>query len=62
MAQKISYTFVEAAEMTGYSERTIRQNVTDGNLAARYANSKGVIRHEDLAEWIDSLPAESPRA
>lgn len=59
MAQ-ISYTFEQAAEMCGYSVRTLKQAVADGNLAARYANTKGVIRHEDLDSWIDSLPAESP--
>lgn len=57
---KISYTFDEAAEMVGYSVRTLKQAVADGNLVARYANSKGVLRHEDLYEWIDSLPAEPP--
>ena len=57
---KIAYTFEEAAEQCGYSIRTLKQHVADGNLAARYANTKGVIRHEDLADWIDSLPAESP--
>lgn len=57
---KIAYTFEEAAEMVGYSVRTLKQHVADGNLAARYANTKGVIRHEDLHEWIDGLSAESP--
>ena len=57
---KIAYTFEEAAEQCGYSVRTLKQHVADGNLAARYANTKGVIRHEDLAGWLDSLPAESP--
>jgi hypothetical protein len=57
---KIAYTFEEAAEQSGYSIRTLKQHVADGNLAARYANSKGVIRHEDLAGWLDSLPAEAP--
>jgi hypothetical protein len=60
MSQKLAYTFEEAAEQSGYSIRTLKQQVADGNLPARYANSKGVIRHEDLAEWLDSLPAESP--
>jgi hypothetical protein len=58
--QKLAYTFEEAAEQSGYSVRTLKQAVYDGNLAARYANTKGVIRHEDLAEWLDRLPAEAP--
>lgn len=57
---KISYNFEEAAEMVGYSVRTLKQAVADGYLLARYANTKGVIRHEDLDAWVDSLPAESP--
>lgn len=60
MTQRIAYTFEQAAEQTGYSVRTLKQAVADGNLAARYANSKGVLRHEDLATWIDQLPAEAP--
>lgn len=58
--RRLAYTFEQAAEQSGYSIRTLKQQVADGNLAARYANSKGVIRHDDLAEWLDSLPAESP--
>lgn len=57
---QIAYTFEQAAEQTGYSVRTLKQAVADGNLAARYANSKGVLRHADLETWLDSLPAEAP--
>ena len=57
---KIAYTFEEAAEMVGYSVRTLKQQVADGKLAARYANSKGIIRHADLEAWADQLPAEAP--
>lgn len=60
MSQKLAYTYEEAAAQCGYSVRTLKQAVSDGNLAARYANSKGVLRHEDLADWLDQLPAESP--
>jgi len=60
MTQKIAYTVAEAAEMVGYSERTLKQAIADGNLLARYANTKGVIRHADLDAWIDKLPAEAP--
>jgi len=60
MSQKIAYTFEEAAEQSGYSIRTLKQHVADGNLMARYANTKGVIRHADLEEWLAALPAEAP--
>lgn len=59
-AQKLAYTFEEAAEQSGYSVRTLKQAVTNGDLLARFANTKGVIRHADLEEWLDDLPAESP--
>jgi hypothetical protein len=57
---KIAYTFEEAAEQAGYSVRTLKQQVADGKLVARYANSKGVIRHADLDAWLDGLSAEPP--
>ncbi|MDI2021172.1 DNA-binding protein [Paenarthrobacter nicotinovorans] len=55
---KLALTFEEAAEACGYSVRTLKYQVAAGNLMARYANSKGVIRVEDLAQWLDDLPAE----
>lgn len=62
MTQKIAYTYEQAAEQVGYSERTIRQAVKDGNLRASFANTKGVIQHEELVEWVKSLPAEYSKA
>jgi hypothetical protein len=56
--QKLAYTFEEAAEQVGYSVRTLKQALADGNLAARYVNTEGVIRHEDLAAWIGQLPTK----
>lgn len=55
---KLALTFEKAAEACGYSVRTLKYQVAAGNLRARYANSKGVIRVEDLAQWLDDLPAE----
>lgn len=60
--QKIAYTYEQAADQVGYSERTIRQAVKDGNLIARFANSKGVIEHEELLAWVKALPTEPPRS
>lgn len=57
---KISYSIAEAAEMVGYSERTLKMAIANGSLAPRYANTKAIIRHEDLAAWVDGLSAESP--
>jgi hypothetical protein len=59
-AAKLSYTIEEAAKMTGYGVTTIREHIGKGNLIAKYANKKGVIRHSDLEAWLDRLPAEAP--
>ena len=56
--QKLAYTFEEAAEQCGYSVATLKRAVADGNLAARYANTEGAIRHEDLAAWVGQLPTK----
>ena len=58
--QRIAYDWDAAAEQVGYSVRTLKKAVADGHLAARYANTKAIIRHEDLAEWVDGLSGESP--
>lgn len=60
MSQKIAYTFAEASVQSGYSERTLKHHVSEGTLIAKYANSKGIIRHADLEAWIDGLPEEAP--
>lgn len=56
--QKLAYTFEEAAEQCGYSVSILKQQVADGNLLARYASSKGVIRHADLEAGVDQLPTK----
>jgi hypothetical protein len=58
MTQKLAYTFDEAAEQCGYSVGTVKHAVADGDLATRYLNAEGVIRHEDLAAWIGQLPTK----
>lgn len=57
---KLAFTFEEAAEATGYSVRTLKRQVADGNLTARYANTKPVILASELNEWLQALPAEAP--
>ena len=58
---KISYSVAEAAEAVGLSERVIRDAVKNHRIPARYMNSKALIRREDLADYIEQLPSESPR-
>lgn len=57
---KLAYTLEEAAEQTGYSVRTLKNHAADGRLIIRYANTKGVVRHQDLEAWLESLPTEPP--
>lgn len=59
---KIAYNLEEAAEQTGYSVRTLQRHIKDGNLIARYANTKCVIMHDALSGWVEDLPTESPNA
>ena len=60
MSSKLSYTYEEAAEATGYSERVIRNAVRNHDLVASYANSKPVIRRQELEDWLENLPNEKP--
>lgn len=59
---KLAYNLEEAAEQTGYSVRTLQRHIKDGNLIARYANTKCVITHDALTEWLEALPMESPNS
>lgn len=61
MSEKLAYSIPEAAEAVGLSERTLRDAIKDSRIAVRYMNTKAIIRREDLADYIDKLPSESPR-
>lgn len=54
--QKLAYTYEEAAAQCGYSVRILKQAVSDGSLVLRYADTEGVLRHEDLVAWLSELP------
>jgi excisionase family DNA binding protein len=59
---KLAYTFEEAAEMVGYSVRTLRRAASDGMLIVRYGTStKPVIRHTELEAWLEALPTEASK-
>jgi hypothetical protein len=57
---KLAYTYAEAAEACGYSERVIRRAVDTSDLVPRYANSKPVIEATELERWLRSLPSTPP--
>lgn len=58
---KLAYSIEEAAEAAGYSTDTIRRAIRNNDMTARYANSKPVILASELADWLGSLPTDSPR-
>lgn len=60
MAQ-IGYTVAQAAAQVGLSERTIRDAIKDNYLPARYLGTKALVKHQELEDWFDKLPSESPR-
>lgn len=49
-----------AALASGYSEDVLRLAIRRGDLTARYANTKPVIRLAELDEWLAALPTEAP--
>lgn len=59
--QPLAYSIADAGTAAGYSESVIKRVIAKGDLAPRYANSKGVILADELHEWLHSLPTEPPR-
>lgn len=62
---KLSYSYEEAAEATGFSISVIKQAAQDGFLVRRYGgrgHSKPVIPASSLQSWLDSLPDEKGQA
>jgi excisionase family DNA binding protein len=58
---KLAYTIAEAAEATGYSEKTIRRAIDAGDLVVRYGTkTKPVVKADELEAWLDSLPTTPP--
>lgn len=57
----LAYSIADAGAAAGYSESVIKRAIAKGDLAPRYANTKGVILNDELHEWLQSLPTEPPR-
>lgn len=57
----VSYNVAGAVKATGIGDTTIRQAIAENELVAHYVGNKPVILAADLADWIESLPTESPR-
>lgn len=58
VTQPIAYNVQSAGAAVGYSAGTIYKALQNGELTARYANSKAIITHEELHAWVKSLPLE----
>lgn len=58
--ETLAYTVEEFAAYTGYGRTTIDEAIARGDLAASYANKKGVIDIDEGKRWIKSLPKERP--
>lgn len=56
--QQISYNVKQASAATGLSEHTIRREIRENRLAARYNGSQILIEAESLARFVRSLPSE----
>ncbi|WP_104133033.1 DNA-binding protein [Cryobacterium sp. M91] len=57
----IAYTMQAAAAACGLSVTTLRGAVIHGSLPARWVGNKPIIRHQDLADWVDELSADDPK-
>lgn len=60
---KLAYAIPTFADLVSVSQDTIRSNIDDGKLAARYpteAGRKPIIFIEDAVDWLRHLPTEKP--
>lgn len=55
---KIAYTYTEASEEVGLSDSTLRRAVANGDLSPRFYGSAPIFLHEELLDWVNSLPSE----
>lgn len=59
-ADRLAYTYDDAARAVGVSVKVIRRAVRAGHLAPVYPTSRPVILADDLADWLRSRPASPP--
>ena len=56
--RKVAYSLDEAAARVGVSSRTLKDQIRDNYLLARYVGTKALIAHDDLVTWFNNLPVE----
>jgi excisionase family DNA binding protein len=54
------YTLSQVAEASGLSLWTIKREVKEGRLKARYIGKCRRVRREDYVDWMESLPTARP--
>jgi excisionase family DNA binding protein len=57
---RIAFTIVEAAEVSGLGRSSICKALSNGLLPARKNGKSTLIRASDLRAWIDAMPAWEP--
>ena len=60
ISEPISYELDAAAAATGLSKRTLQEAIAANDLIAHYSGTKPVVLHDDLHEWVESLPTTKP--
>jgi len=53
---KQAYSIAEVTRQAGIGRSSIYQAIKDGRLIARKMGRRTVILHDDLVEWLRSLP------
>jgi hypothetical protein len=61
MSGPIAYNLTDAAAAVGVSLRVLQRAIAKGDLTRRYPTRKPVILYDDLLEWVNSLPVDSPK-
>lgn len=56
--RRTAYAVNDAAALLGVNPRLLRAQIHHGLLSAKYVRSKAIIRHEELVDWWNRLPAE----
>ncbi|CAN5765367.1 hypothetical protein BH23ACT2_BH23ACT2_20840 [soil metagenome] len=54
---RVAYSPAEAAAEAGVSRSHIYSEMAAGRLRSRHAGRRRLILGQDLADWLDSLPA-----
>ncbi|WP_402464390.1 hypothetical protein [Isoptericola aurantiacus] len=54
----VSHSVPRAALVVGIGETKIREAIANGDLATHYIGTRPVVLHNELVEWVTSLPDE----